>query len=507
MSLSRTDRALAGWLWLSLGTGAQAVLTVLVLAVLARLLGPQDFGVVSAALLVINFCLIFSQGLLGPALVQHPAPGETHARTAFTLSAAGGVVLLALLWLLAPVVARALGSPSLMPVLRALACVQPIQALGVVSDAQLRRALAFRELATIRVLSYAAGYGLVGIGVAVAGGGLWALVAAYAVQASVTTLLLFRRVPVRHGGAWGVDRRAAAELLGFGGGFSLARIGNYAAVNGDNFVAVKWLGVQALGLYERAYQLMAMPATLLGQVLDDVLFPAMAQIQFDTGRLAVAYRRLVAGMAVMTLPLSAVAVALAPELIYAVLGPKWGDAALPFQVLAVGTLCRASYKVSDSLTRAVGAVYQRAWRQWIYAALVIGGAVVGQRWGIAGIAAGVVVALLVNFVLMAQLSLRLVGLSWGDFGRAHLPGLRLVMVTALPVWGTAALARGVWAFGPWAVLAAALTAGVVAVGTALALAPEWCLGADGRWLAERVARFALERLRRMHSAPREEPST
>src|SRR5438874_12599268 len=84
-------------------------------------------------------------------------------------------------WLLAPVVARALGSPSLMPVLRALACVQPIQALGVVSDAQLRRALAFRELATIRVLSYAAGYGLVGIGVAVAGGGLWALVAAYAV--------------------------------------------------------------------------------------------------------------------------------------------------------------------------------------------------------------------------------------------------------------------------------------------------------------------------------------
>ena len=75
------------------------------------------------------------------------------------------------------------------------------------------------------------------------------------------------------------------------------------------------------------------------------------------------------------------------SLIYAVLGPKWGDAALPFQVLAVGTLCRASYKVSDSLTRAVGAVYRRAWRQWIYAALVIGGAVAGQHWGIAGIAA------------------------------------------------------------------------------------------------------------------------
>jgi PST family polysaccharide transporter len=279
---------LAGWLWLSFGTGAQAVLTILVLAVLARLLGPRDFGVVSAALLVINFCLIFSQGLVGPALVQHPAPGAAHVRTAFTLSLAGGVVLLMLLWLLAPPLARVLGTPELVPVLRALAWVQPVQALGVVSDAELRRGLRFRVLAAIRVLSYAAGYGLVGVGVAAAGGGLWALVTAYAVQASVTTVLVLRRVPLRS--PWGVDARAARELLGFGGGFSLARIGNYAAVNGDNFVAVKWLGVQALGLYERAYQLMAMPATLVGQVLDDVLFPAMAQIQFETGRLAAAYR-------------------------------------------------------------------------------------------------------------------------------------------------------------------------------------------------------------------------
>lgn len=496
---SRTDRAFIGWFWLSFGTGTQAILTIVVIAVLARLLTPRDFGVVSASLLIINFCLIFSQGLVGPALVQHASPKEQHVRTVFSLSLLSGFTLLVLLWVFAPVIASLVRSSALVPVLRTLAWIQPIQALAVASDALLRRALAFRVLAGIRVASYGVGYGVVGIGVALAGGGLWALVAAYATQATTTTLLLLWRQPVP--ARWGVDRAAARELLLFGGGFSLARIGNYAAVQGDNFVAVRWLGVAALGLYERAYQLMAMPATLVGQVLDEVLFPAMAQIQSDAPRLALAYRRCVSGIALLTLPLSAVSVVLAPELVYAVLGPKWGQVAFPFQILAVGTLFRTSYKVSDSLTRAVGAVYRRAWRQWLYASLVIGGAVVGQRWGIAGIAAGVVCALFVNFVFMAHLSTRLVALRWADFLAAHGAGIRLSAAVGLPTYAAATAARAVWSGHPIPVLAVSLAAAGLVCGLLLWLVPAWSLGADGRWLWDRVARLLSQRIGRFRSAP------
>src|SRR3989442_682732 len=118
---------------------------------------------------------------------------------------------------------------------------------------------------------------------------------------------------------------------------------------------------------------MAAPATLVGQVLDDVLFPAMAQIQSERQRVAVAYRRCVAGVALLTLPLSALALVLAPEIVRVLLGPRWADVTAPFRVLVLGTLFRTSYKISDSLTRALGAVYRRAWRQWSYAALVFGG--------------------------------------------------------------------------------------------------------------------------------------
>src|SRR5256885_203664 len=87
----------------------------------------------------------------------------------------------------------------------------------------------------------------------------------------------------------GLARSSRASLLG--GGFVLARIGNYAAGDGDNMVVAKWLGLSALGLYDRAYQLMVAPAMLLGQVMDEILFASLARIQDDRSLVAAAYRR------------------------------------------------------------------------------------------------------------------------------------------------------------------------------------------------------------------------
>lgn len=81
-----------------------------------------------------------------------------------------------------------------------------------------------------------------------------------------------------------LDRTALKELLIFGGGFTLGKIGNTLALQGDNFVIGRWLGAEALGLYGRAYHLMVTPATLFGTVTDKVLFPAMAKVQGDQGR-------------------------------------------------------------------------------------------------------------------------------------------------------------------------------------------------------------------------------
>ena len=396
---NRVDQALSGWLWLSSGAVVQGLVTIGALAVLARLLSPGDFGAVSAGMLVVTFASNVSQVLVGPALIQHPRLRTEHVETGFAIALAGGVVLFGLLWLLGPMAAMELHASDLSPVLRALAGILPLQGAGAVADALLRRDLAFRSVARIRIASYAIGYGGVGITVALLGGGLWALVAANLSQAALNTTLLLRRRP--HSKRIRVSRPALRDLVTFGAGLCIGKIGNYFATEGDYLVTVKWLGVYALGLYERAYQLMAMPAILVGQVLDDVLFPAIAQIQTESERVARAYRRVAAAVALFALPLSALVLILAPDIVNVLLGPKWGDVVLPFRILAIGTLFRTSYKVSDSLTRALGAVYRRAWREWTYAALVIGGAIIGQNWGLPGVAAAVLFALLANYLLTA----------------------------------------------------------------------------------------------------------
>src|SRR6185437_7222982 len=158
-----------------------------------------------------------------------------------------------------------------------------------------------------------------------------------------------------------LQSQAFKDLAYFGGGFTVARLANYAAVYGDNVVTGRFLGPAALGYYGRAYSLMSAPAYAFGTVLDAVLFPAMAKVQDDPPRLAAAYRRGVALIALVVLPTSAALILLAPEVIRVALGPHWTAAVAPFQILGIGMLFRTSYKMSDSIARSTGVVYRRAW--------------------------------------------------------------------------------------------------------------------------------------------------
>src|SRR2546428_9496648 len=99
----------------------------------------------------------------------------------------------------------------------------------------------------------------------------------------------------------------------------------------------------------------------------------MAQIQAEREQVAKAYRRCVAAVALFALPLTALVLILAPDIVAVLLGSKWGEVVLPFRILAVGALFRARYKLSDSLNRAVGAGYGRAWRAWADATAAVGG--------------------------------------------------------------------------------------------------------------------------------------
>jgi PST family polysaccharide transporter len=480
-----TNQTLSGLFWTSLATAAHFILLLLVLVVLARLLTPADFGLATAALMAIGFSAIFSQLGIGPAVVQRADLQTAHLRSGFTLSVLLGVLLAVLTWVTAPAVAAFFRLEGLTPLLRALSLIFPLQGLAVVAESLLQRELRFRCLAALDVITIVLGYGVVGITLAALGFAAWALVGAHLAQTVLRTILLLF---IRPHPAWPLlERRACAELLYFGGGFTAGRLSNYLAGQGEHLVIGRCLGAVALGVYGRAYQLMAGPAVLFGNVLDRVLFPVMSHVQGDAKRLADAYRRGTALVALVILPLSAVLVLLAPETVLVVLGAEWQAVTVPFQILGVGMLFRTGCKISDALVRATGAVYSRTWRQTAYAVLVLVGAWIGQPWGVEGVALAVLATLAINCFLMAQLSLHEAAMSWSSFGAAHLPGLALAVLVGVPVGVTAEVARA-WELSPWLVLLAGLAAILPCLIVVRSL-PGLFLGHDGQWMARKLRAF------------------
>jgi len=499
MKRSLTQQTVAGMAWMIYGKVAFAILQLVILGILARLLVPSDFGVIAAAEVVIGFSAIVSQLGLGPALVQRAELEDRHIETAFSASVVLGLLLGAIIWFGAGLAAQFLHMPAMVPVLHVLAWVFPLQGLQTVASSLRSRELRFRWLANLDVVTYAIGYGVIGVTTALLHWGVWALVAAQMAQTLLKTIVLLTQYPPRF--RHFADRAAFGDLMYFGGGFTMARIANYVALNGDDMTVGRFLGPTALGYYGRAYALMSAPAYGFGTVLDAVLFPAMARVQDDAKRLATAYRRGVALIALLVLMPSMAIVLLAPELILVALGPQWMPVVAPFRILGVGMLFRTSYKMSDSITRSTGAVYRRAWRQLAYAGLVLLGAWIGQHWGIAGVAWGTLAALTVNFVLMAELGLDVGHVTWGEFWEAHRPAVLLTAATFPPVYVATTVLRHFESPPVMTVIAVAVLS--LAVGCALILtAPTIFLGADGQWMLETLRTF----IRRLRPAPAVEPA-
>lgn len=478
-----TQRVLKGLFWTFTGTGAEFVLQAGALLLLARLISPEEFGVVGAAMVVVHFSIIFSQLGIGSALVQHPNLETRHIRTGFTVSLLFGLLLTVFVTLLAPVIAAFFQMQQLINILMILSIVFFLQGVSVVSESLLKRQLDFRLLTSIEVSSFAVGYGVVGVGLALLKYGSWALVGATLIQALMKSiLLLFFQ---GHQKRLSLDKQTLRELFYFGSGLTIGRIFLYFANQGDNMVIGRWLGAETLGIYGRAYQLMVMPASLFGRAVDKVLFPALAKVQDSSQRLAAAFKRGMALTALFVLPASAVMFIMAPEIILVLLGSAWQEVIVPFRILAVGMFFRTGYKVTGTLARAKGAVYNLAWRHGLYGAMVLGGAWLVLPYGISGVAAAVVGALTIYFFLMMDLSLKITKVSWLELLKVQIPALNSTVTLLLLTWLLVSLLRR-HNFPAIGIL------GIVSIANFLCLIifyryfPKRFIGEDGAWFAKTI---------------------
>jgi PST family polysaccharide transporter len=419
-------------------SGAEILLNLPVrlgtLAILARLLLPTEFGVFAAAVTVIEFVRPISTLSMDHALVQSKKLRPDSAALAFVFAIAVSSVAATVVALNADKVLLLYDDRDVPPLVVALALSIPLGAASSLFLAVLQRKLVFRELSIIAMLCSALA-ALGSVTVAALGAGVWALVAGYYLDLVLRILLAWslvrpRLVRPRIG-------NEARRLLRFGMGTTLSLTLNFWALHGDYVAIGSVLGPKPLGYYSRAYQLISTIPGMLGNLQSMVLFPTFSRAQGDRSSLAKALRIGTEATAALTLPFCAWGLVLGPEVIFVLLGPGWEGTVVPFQILSLGVYFRAAYRFAASIVMATGHVFAMSACQAIYATLVVVGAFVGTRWGIAGVAAATLLALFIFYLLLHGLAARVSGVPV----RSFVLGLARPSLIFLVVAATAALIR------------------------------------------------------------------
>ena len=186
-------------------------------------------------------------------------------------------------------------------------------------------------------------------------------------------------------------RREIADLLRTGAGFSAIAVFGFLANRGLNVVIARTLGIAALGLYTRARAL-AVVSARLGPVMARVLLPAMARRQHRIERLSAVHLGGIEMLSLAVLPTSLMMAVAAPEIVAVVLGSRWEGAAPAFRILALAGVLQAFSVLHVPVIRALGAVYRETWRRAVFFVLLVAGAWLASRWGLAAVAAAAVAA-------------------------------------------------------------------------------------------------------------------
>jgi len=411
-------QSIRGVLWSGLGQFGIQAFGFLVSVVLARLLSPRDYGLAAAAAIFTGFLGSFGGSGLTMALVQRTDVSEEDLNTGFwaALGLGGGMALI--LVAASPYLATFFRESRIGPLLMVQAIGLVLTPLGAVHTALLLRRMDFRSLA-ISDLSAIGASGVLAIGMALTGWGVWSLVVPALVGTGLGTIVLWQCVDwqLRGGITWGSLRslgRFTLTVMTF-------NILNYLRGNIDYLVLGRMLGAWPLGLYYLAYNLTTIPQTRLVPVVTRVLFPVLSAVQYDVVRLQKGYVQAIRYVSLFTFPLLAGLASLAPEFVLAVFGVHWVEAAPLVRILSIAGLLYSVGTTNGSVIFSRGRADIACWIGIGGAAAMTGCVLVGARYGALGVAVAVAAYAAISFLPIQLLTNRLIGLRLAEFLRALAP--------------------------------------------------------------------------------------
>jgi O-antigen/teichoic acid export membrane protein len=363
--------------------GLKFMISMVATVVLARLLTPQDYGLVGMVAVVIGFVSMFKDLGLSTATIQRAKINNAQISTLFWINVALSLGVMLVTAAISPLIARFYHEPRLVLITIAYGCGFLLGGLTVQHEALLRRQMRFTALAGAEVFSIVASV-VTAITMARRGAGYWSLVGGalslnLAYLLGIWILCRWRPgLPVKNSGV--------RSMLLFGGNFTAFSVLNYFARNLDNMLIGWYWGAAALGLYAKAYQLLLLPLDQINSPITAVAVPALSRLADDPERYRQAYLRILEKIAIMTMPLMVFMIATSDWLVQILLGPKWVGVSRIFALLAIAGFVQPVTSTTGWLFLTQGRPHHMF--QWglIGSSLIVASIVVGLPWGAVGVA-------------------------------------------------------------------------------------------------------------------------
>ena len=331
------EQVLRGVAWTFLAYGIDRVVGIVTTIILARLLHPHDFGLVTIGLMTISFVNLFGGLGLGAAMIVRRDLDRRGIGCVLTIALVSGVVTAGAMAALAPALAWLFHEPRLTPILLSLTGVVAISGVNWFYTTLVQRELKFRTR-FITVGTQVVVNSGVAIPLAVAGAGVWSIVLGIIAGALAygASLLLF--APYRVRPTW--DPRVAAQLVRSSSGFLLQGFTSFVQLNADYIVVGRALGATRLGFYSTAYRLGQLPEQAIADPVAKVTFPSFARMR-DRGESVVpAFLSGMRFVAIVACPVGVVLSGAADPFVRLVLGDKWLPAIGPIAVFGVWSAVR-----------------------------------------------------------------------------------------------------------------------------------------------------------------------
>jgi O-antigen/teichoic acid export membrane protein len=349
--VSIREKTISGMSWSFAGGLSLQGITFVVGVILARLLTPQDFGLIAIITAFISISEIFVNSGFNEALIRKAKTTEIDYSTIFYYNLFVSIVLYIIIFLCSGLISNFFGEPSIDIIIKVLGLVLIINALSIIQRTILTKLMSFRRLTKVEFIASLVA-GAMGISTASLGWGVWSLVSMIIIRSLIQTVLLWSLNTWRPSFVFSI--KSFKELFLFGGNLLALAIIDGIYLNIFNFIIAKFYSSAQLGYYNRSESLRNLSSKTITGVIQKVSYPILSEIQDDKVRLKSAYKRLVKSTCFVTfIPLIGIA-SVADNLVIVLLGEQWFPSIEYLQLLCFAGLFFPLHSLNSNILKVAG---------------------------------------------------------------------------------------------------------------------------------------------------------